>query len=115
VTLIGWLILVIPLAIVGYAALRLVPIYLNYFRVETSVAQTVEQFKGGDEPSGAQTFRNALDRRFEIEGIDHPTSREIDVHRDSSHWEVVVDYEDQAPLFGNISVLVAFHKETTMQ
>jgi hypothetical protein len=114
-TFLGWLFMIIPFAIVGYAGIRLIPIYLNYMRVSQSVSQTIQQFKGGDDPAGATSFRNALDRHFEIEDIEHPTSKEIDVHREEGHWVVIVDYEDQAPLFGNISILVVFHKEATMQ
>ncbi len=33
VTFLGWLILLIPVAIVVYAGIRLTPIYLNYMRV----------------------------------------------------------------------------------
>ena len=45
VTFIGWLILLIPVAIVGYVAIRLVPIYLNYMRVAHSVEQTAIEMK----------------------------------------------------------------------
>ena len=115
-TLIGWLIMMVPLAIVAYSGIRLAPVYLNYMRVAQSIAQTAQEFKGEDSgPSGAQSFRNSLDKRFEIEGIDHPTVKEIDVHRDGVHWVAVADYEDQAPLFANISILVLFHKEVEMR
>ena len=45
VTFIGWLFLLIPLAIVGYVAIRLVPIYLNYMRVAHSLDQTATEMK----------------------------------------------------------------------
>jgi hypothetical protein len=116
VTLIGWLILFVPLAIVGYSGIRLAPVYLNYLRLSQSLAQTAQEFKNEDAgPGGAQSFRTALDKRFEIEGIDHPTVKEIDVHRDGDHWVAIADYEDQAPLFANISILVLFHKEVEMR
>jgi hypothetical protein len=116
VTLIGWLFLIVPLAIVGYSAIRLAPVYLNYMRVSQSIAQTAQEFKGEDSgPNGAQSFRTALDKRFEIEGIDHPTVKEIDVHRDGDHWVAIADYEDLAPMFGNVSLLVQFHKESEVR
>jgi hypothetical protein len=31
--MIGWLVLMVPIAIVAYGVIRLVPIYLNYMRV----------------------------------------------------------------------------------
>jgi hypothetical protein len=116
VTMIGWLILLIPVGIVFYACIRLAPVYLNYMRMSQSIAQTAQELKGEDSgPSGAASFRAALDKRFEIEGIDHPTAKEIDVHRDGDHWVAIADYEDQAPLFANVSILVVFHKEVAMR
>ena len=115
-TMIGGLILLVPVAIVAYAGIRLAPVYLNYMRLSQSIAQTAGEFKAEEAgPAGATSFRNALDKRFEIEGIDHPTSKEIDVHRDGDHWVAIADYEDQAPLFANISILVQFHKEVEMR
>ena len=37
VTFLGWMFLLIPLAMVVYAGIRLAPMYLNYMRVARSV------------------------------------------------------------------------------
>jgi hypothetical protein len=110
VTFIGWLILLVPVGIVFYGGLKLVPIYLNYMRVAKAMNGMSEDAKGGDATS-MNAMRSSLDRRFEIEGIEHPTLKEIEIHRDGDHWLAVVDYEDVTPLFGNVSILVQFHKE----
>ncbi len=115
VTLIGWLFLLVPLGLCVYAGIRLAPVYLNYMRVQQSVSQTAQELKGDEGINTGQSFRTALDKRFEIEGIDHPTVKEIDVHRDGDHWVAIVDYEDQAPLFANVSILILFHKEVDMR
>ena len=49
----------------------------------------------------------SLEKRFDIESIEFPTVKDIDIHRDGEHWVAIADYEDVAPLFGNISLLVA--------
>ena len=33
ITFIGWIVLLIPVAIVGYALIRVAPVYLNYMKV----------------------------------------------------------------------------------
>ncbi len=114
ITLIGWLVLLVPIAIVGYAGIRLVPIYLNYQRVSSALVQVGQEAKAGDAGS-AQALRNSLEKRFDIESIEHPTARDIDIHRDGDHWVASVDYEDLAPMFGNVSLLVQFHKQVDMQ
>jgi CBS-domain-containing membrane protein len=114
VTIIGWLFLLVPVAIVVYACIRLAPIYLNYMRVAKSIAQTASESRGVDS-TNAQSLRVALEKHFDIEGITKPETREIDIHRDNDHWVVIADYEDLAPMFGNVSLLVQFHKEAEVR
>jgi len=114
VTFIGWLLLLVPLAMVGYAGIRLAPIYLNYMRVSRSLQRLAEESRGG-ETTNAQVLRNSLEKRFDIESIDHPAVKEIDIHRDGDHWVAVANYEDVAPMFGNISILVQFDKQVEMR
>lgn len=109
ITMIGWLVLLVPVAIVVYAGIRLSPIYLNYMRVAKALAQTVSEAKG--ESANATTLRTSLDKHFDIEGIEHPTTKDIDIHREGEHWVAIADYEEVAPMFGNVSLLVQFHKQ----
>ena len=51
VTMIGWLLILIPVGIVVYAGIRLTPIYLNYYRVVKSLNQLASE---GNAADGAQ-------------------------------------------------------------
>jgi hypothetical protein len=114
VTFIGWLFLLVPVAIVVYAGIRLAPIYLNYMRVAKALAQTASEARGIDS-TNAQSLRVALEKHFDIESITKPNPREIDIHRENDHWVAIADYEDLAPMFGNVSLLVQFHKESEVR
>ena len=113
VTFLGWVILLIPVAIVVYTGIRLTPIYLNYMRVVRSLERLPEQ---NTDPASttAQSLRASLDKSFDIETIEFPTTKDIDIHRDGDHWTAIADYQDVAPLFGDLSVLVQFHKEVDL-
>ncbi|MGA2024390.1 MAG: DUF4845 domain-containing protein [Steroidobacteraceae bacterium] len=118
VTFIGWLMLLVPVAIVGYAFIRLVPIYLNYQRVAKAITALGAEFEGAGPGGGATSvarMREELEKRFDVEGIEHPAPKDIDIHREGEHWVAIVDYEDLAPMFGNVSLLVQFHKQVDMQ
>lgn len=107
VTLIGWVILLVPLAIVVYAGIRLTPVYLNYMNVSRSLQQVANEFKeGGDSAS----IRNSLEKHFDIESIDYPTIKDIKITKDGRGWLVQAAYDDQAPLFSNVFILVSFDK-----
>jgi hypothetical protein len=108
VTFIGWLFLLTPLAIVVYAGIRLTPLYLNYMKVAKAMEQVGGELKaGGANPT---SIRNTLDRHFEIDMVDYPTTKDMKITRDGPAWVVESQYDDDAPLFGNISLHVTFDK-----
>jgi hypothetical protein len=116
ITFIGWLCLLIPIAIVVYGGIRLAPMYLNYMRVAKSLSRTVTETRGaGTSAVNPQEMRVTLGKLFDIEGIEHPDVKDIDIHREGDHFVAIADYEDVAPLFGNVSLLVQFHKQVDMQ
>ena len=112
VTAIGWLILLIPIGIVIYACIRLLPIYMNYMEVARSLNELNTEFQtGGATPAG---IRDALQRRFDVEGVDYPTVKDINISRAGQAWKVEAAYYDQAPLFLHITLQVAFDKAVTL-
>jgi Domain of unknown function (DUF4845) len=83
VTLIGWLFLLAPVAVVGYAGIRLVPIYLNYMRVAHSVEQTAVELKTDDAATLTPLLiRATLSKHFDIESISFPDVKDVSVTRD---------------------------------
>jgi hypothetical protein len=113
VTFIGWLFLLSTVAIVGYQGIRLAPVYLNYLKVARSLDRLKEPGPEGTSgtPANAQSLRTILSRSFEINSIDQPDLKDIDIHREGEHWAAVADYDDEAPLFANLTLVVHFHKE----
>jgi hypothetical protein len=107
ITLIGWLFLLVPIAIVGYASIRIVPVYLNHLKVVKSLKQTAKQHEG-DESISVQAIRNTLNKHLDIESISYPTDKEIVVRREGQTWIARAAYEDIQPLFGPVFLLVKF-------
>jgi hypothetical protein len=113
ITMIGWLFLLIPIAILGYAGIRLAPIYLNYMKVTRSIEQTATQLKDDDSVT-AQSIRNTLEKHFDIESVDYPTVKDVQIRREGQSWLIEAAYEDVAPLFSNLSLLLKFRKSATI-
>jgi hypothetical protein len=113
ITLIGWIILLVPLAICVYMGIRLTPIYLNYMKVAKSLEQVKSEFKGED-AGGVEAIRKALGKHFDIEMIDYPDYKDVKIAREGKGYMVSVTYDDQAPLFSNMFILVAFDKSVTV-
>jgi hypothetical protein len=108
VTAIGWVILLTPFAIVGYAGIRLAPLYLNYMKVTRALDQVATDYKsGGGDPT---TIRSVVDKHFEIDMVDFPTTKDLKITRDGGGWLVEMAYDDEAPLLSNVSLHVTFDK-----
>jgi hypothetical protein len=113
VTVLGWVVLLIPVAVIGYAGIRVAPIYLNYFKVVKALEQTASESKG--DTVNPVDVHNSLERRFNVEYIENPDAKDIEVHRDGEHWVAVAKYEEVAPLFGNLSMLMEFDKQVELK
>ena len=114
ITFIGWLFLLTPVALVGYAGIRLVPMYLNYMKVAKALEQTASENKG-EGTLNVDSVRRALDKRFDIDGVTYPEVSSINVTREGSNWVLDADYEDSAPLFADISLVVHFEKRAVVE
>lgn len=108
VTAIGWLFLLTPIAIVGYAGIRIAPLYLNYMKVNRALEQVASDYKsGGGDPT---TIRTVVERHFEVDMVDYPTTKDLKITRVGAGWVVEMAYDDEAPLFANLSLHVSFDK-----
>jgi uncharacterized protein DUF4845 len=109
VTALGWLLLLTPLAILVYAGIRVAPAYLNYMKVVKALNQVAGEVKAGE--TSPQTIRAAIDRHFEIDMVEYPTTKDMKITRgDGGGWVVESAYDDEAPLFGNVSLHIVFDK-----
>jgi Tfp pilus assembly major pilin PilA len=107
VTMIGWIVLLIPIAIVGYSAIRLIPIYLNYMKIARSMEQTAQELRGSDTQQG---IRTSLEKRLDIEQVEFPDVKDFTIRREGQSWVVEIEYEDGAPLMSNVSLAAKFKK-----
>ena len=119
ITFIGWIVLLVPVALVGYAALRVVPLYLNYMKVSRALEQLRDESKNDGAPGlgeqvNVQSLRKSLERRFDIDSVDYPRPDQIGFVRDGKDWFAEARYEDVAPLFSNLSILVRFDKRVPL-
>src|SRR5262245_37342863 len=107
VTMIGWIFLLIPVAIVLYAGIRLAPEYLNYYKVITAMKETASQLKG-NEVLSPREIHSAIEKRFDTGYVDEPKAKEIIIAKAEEGWSMTADYEKTVPMFGNLYLLMSF-------
>jgi hypothetical protein len=108
VTALGWLILLTPFAVVIYAGIRAAPVYLNYMKVVKTLEGTKKELQGG---ASASSIKAAIDKHFEIDMVNYPDAKDFKITRDEGAWLVEAQYDDEAPLFANVSLHFAFDKQ----
>jgi hypothetical protein len=115
VTFLGWVILLIPFALMIYLAIRLTPIYVNYM----AVAKAMNKISSEVAPGTAvdeRAIRFSLDKSFNIEGINFPSIKDnFRVQREGDDMVAIIEYEEVAPVIANVSILVTFKKQVKLQ
>ncbi len=114
ITLIGWLFLLVPVAIMGYCVIRLTPIYLNYMKVSKAISQTATEY-AGQQQLAERSMRASLARRFDIDTIYYPPVNSVQITKEGAGWVLRSNYEDVVPLFGGLSLLVQFDKQVAVE
>lgn len=108
VTFLGWLVILVPVALVLYAGIRLVPVYLEYMKI----ARTLEQVSTESVGDGAdpRSLRYAIERRFDVEDVHVITKDDVKITKEASGYRVEAAYEAVAPFISNVDLLVTFNK-----
>lgn len=107
VTMIGWICLLIPIAICGYAGLRLAPKYMTYGKVARAMEQTAKESSG---ETAQALIRASLEKRLDIEIIEFPDTKDFTLRREGQSWVLEISYEDPVPFFGNVELVPKFEK-----
>ena len=113
ITFLGWVALLLPVAVVVYIAIRAVPLYLNYTKVVQAFEQTQQEYASTESLTG-QMLKASLEKRFDTGYIDQPSIQDVSIRKTGEGWIMEVEYEDVVPLFYNMSLLLSFEKSVTV-
>lgn len=105
---IGWLALLIVVGFVGLAAIRIVPVYLDYYAVVSS-ARSVHEDAVRSEASD-QEIRESLRRHMQINDVNDLGYDIIEVQRRRGGVDLLIDYEVRRPLLGNVDLVLRFNR-----
>jgi hypothetical protein len=113
ITFIGWVVLLLPLAIVALAGIRVTPAFLNYTRVARAIEQTANEYQGSQSVS-REALKVALEKRFDVDYVENPKIQDIAITKTGDGWVIEADYEEVVPLVANASLLLVFNKSATV-
>ena len=114
ITLIGFVIVLLVLGFFAYLAMRLVPMYVEYF----GVLKAMEQLR--QEPGAAQKslaeVRGELSLKFNTQYVDETsvTPQSISLKREGGAATLRVAYEKRVPFLYNIDLVGKFDKSLNL-
>lgn len=105
-TLLSFLFAIAIAGIIGTLALRLIPVYLNHFKVVASL----EALKNQPDwtASSREQIIGMLQKRWDIDSVDGLTPRDVVVAKTGRTTQVRVVYDVTKPFFHNIDLVIHF-------
>lgn len=109
ITFLGLLILILVVGTWVYAAIRVVPLYLENMKIASTLEKVRDEYSANP---GTTDFmiRKAIERHFDIEMVNAISDRDILIQRKGDKFDVTAAYEATAPFAYNIQFLVTFDK-----
>jgi len=103
-TVIGMLLLIIVLAFMALIAMKVIPMYVQYYTVKS----TIESIR--KEPQVTQMsvtdIHNAIQRRFDVGYVENVRARDLRIRQDRGGRVLDLVYEDERELFYGLHVVL---------
>ena len=105
-SLIGWVVVLIILAVFGTAAFRMVPAYMEYNTIRSAINSVLSDSKTA--LMSEREVYYAIGKRFTINQVNAIGVRDLDIQKAGGQLSVGVDYEVREPMFYNVFVVMEF-------
>ena len=105
VTFIGFVMLLVIVGFFAYAAMRLVPIYTEYFAVKSAMKAVAAESGAAEMQPG--DIRNMLIKRFDVSYVTSVRPNDIRISRDRNP-SITIAYEVRKPFLSNVDLVVVF-------
>ncbi len=111
-TLLGFLIVLIVVAFFGFIAMKLFPVYSEYYAVRTSLKALQQEPGIASKPP--DTVRSLLDRKWYISYVSTPTQKNVKINRRGGDYIVQVAYERRGNLIYNLDYIATFDTSVSL-
>ncbi len=106
ITLIGFIIVAAFIGLFVLAAIKLVPVYMEYAQIQSTLEKVRDEFEGG-RPSVEQ-LRYAIERHFDINSVRTLSARDIKITRVEGGFEMRATYDGRTSYIGNLYLVAEF-------
>ena len=106
-TAIGFIVIASLVAMIGYGAIRLVPIYLTQMKIVKLMNDLKDEYDGAG-PTPAR-LKTEIANRLNIDAVDYPKQQDFVITKSEDGFLVEIDYEDQVPYLANLYLTAKFN------
>mgnify|MGYP003536296528 FL=1 len=106
-TAIGFIVIASLVAMIGYGAIRLVPIYLTQKKMVKPLNDRKDEYDGGG-PTPTR-LKTEIANRLNIDAVDYPKQQDFVITKSEDGFLVEIDYEDQVPYLANLYLTAKFN------
>lgn len=94
----------IALSVVAITLMRVVPAYLEFFKLRKNIATVATQISPDSPPP---EVRRVVERYFDVDGITRSPDI-VQIQRRGTRVALTINYEERIHLVGNVSLLLDF-------
>jgi Tfp pilus assembly protein FimT len=105
-TLLSFLVTVAIAIVLGTLVLRLLPAYVNHYKVKSSLEALQSQPQWASQ--SREEIINSLQKHWEVDTVDDVTPRDIVITRAGRNTKVRIAYDVTRPFFRNIDLVIHF-------
>ena len=108
-SMISWAVVLIVVAILGTAAFRMVPAYMEHNTISTTIRSQLQDGKSA--LMSAREIREGIGKRFTINQVNVIRVDDLAIVKEGGVLTVSTDYEVREPMFYNVSIVMTFKDE----
>ena len=109
ISLIGWMVIILIAVVLGTAAFRMIPAYLEYNTISTAIRNLLQDSKVS--MMSIPEVRESLNKRFTINQVTAIKIDDLVITKEGGIFKVAIDYEVREPMFYNVSIVMTFKEE----
>lgn len=109
-TLIGLIVIGIAAVLAAVLAIKLIPVYIDYFTILKNVNAVVKS--GETKGASVSDIRKAYDKRAQIDDTSTIAGKDLDIGKEGGDVVIGFSYAKKVHLFGNVSVCIDFEGST---
>lgn len=106
-TAIGFIVIASLVAMIGYGAIRLVPVYLTQMKIAKLMNDLKAEYDGAG-PTPAK-LKSEIGNRLNIDAVEYPRQQDFVITKSGDGFLVEIDYEDQVPYLANLYLTAKFN------